>query len=247
MSVSGISNASESRWADGSAHLLLLTTATLIIAAGPALPLVAWVLVLALQTVFVWNMRRYIEHMLVVKKLVSTLPMILGTVWAAEIFPVRLAFESGDLWLASCLGFVSVAFVGLNLYRSLDFIRSPEMIGFLVPSVSPRLAWAEVTYIILAPIAEEMAFRHFPALIFDELWSYLVVSIVAFVASHYVNPWQSSKIGMARILEQVVMAVLLTAVYLSFGLVWSILIHFLYNLCARGFYVSYLIKHTHLS
>lgn len=121
------------------------------------------------------------------------------------------------------------------------------MIAFVVPGVNLGMARAEAAYILLAPIAEELAFRHFPAQVFPGIGPYLVIAVGAFVASHYINPWQGGRIELARGLEQLAMAVVLTLAYLGFGLLWAILAHVLYNLTARGFYVSYLVRRTHLA
>lgn len=236
-------------WAGATDHLLLLTAAAMMVAAAPALPLATWVAVLTVQTVIIWNMRRFVEKMPLLKKLLSTLPMILGSLLAVLFFPPQLktGLTPGSPWLALGLGVVVLAFTVANLRRSIDFIRNPEMIAFVVPGVNYEMARAEAAYILLAPIAEELAFRHFPALVFSASGPYLVIAIGAFVTSHYINPWQGARFGVARILEQTAMAAVLTLTYLGFGLIWAVLAHVLYNFTARGFYVSYLVKRTHLA
>ena len=235
-------------WASASDHFMLLPAAAMIVSASPAPPLSTWVAMMAVQTVVIWNMRRWVEQMPLLKKLLSTLPMILGTLIAVLVFPPQLApTATGNTWLALGLALVVLTFAGANLRRSIDFIRNPEMIAFVVPGVNVRMARAESAYILLAPVAEELAFRHFPALVFSTPGPYFVFAVGAFVASHYINPWQAERISVTRILEQLAMAVALTLIYLSFGLLWAILAHFLYNLTARGFYVSYLVRRTQLA
>ena len=234
----------QSRIASPVAHLLLVALSLAAIALAPLPAARAWIIVLAVQIALIWNMWRFAQDAAITRKLVSCVPIMAGAAIAMQFWPYQLSVpvELSALPVAMALAAAMVGFFGLNLYRSRAFFAEPELVEFVQPHMNKPLARAEIVHMLVAPAAEELMFRAFPATFFTDLPSYAVFSISTFILVHYINPWSARKINPLGLLEQVAMAALLTLIFLGFGLGWAILAHTLYNLTARSFYAAYLIR-----
>lgn len=232
-----------SRVAASSVQLALVTLAISGIALSATVAGRAWIVALAVQTLVIWNMWSFAPAAPFSRKLLSCVPMAVASgaaLWAWE--PVLapsplLAGPAAGVALAAVLS----GFLVLNVYRARDFLAQPELVEFLQPDMNRTVALAETSYLVLGAIAEELMFRAFPALFLADPAAFFALAVGSFVLVHHINPWSPRTIDPLRLAEHVAMAVLLTLIFMGFGLGWAILAHVLYNLTARCYYATYLL------